>query len=217
MSSFAVVHAGSTKLDGRDALDLSCRLLPTSPPCLDHLILVTIILIMTLPSIFNRKSRKTSRVPPRIQRGIRKLLAKIRVRKNTAQVDMYQEALRLTMSREDLIEICTTRTVPMMDGEYDSYPTGGHSTIVHRPNQPSRPTFLTGDNAADSFTPSPPFGPIETSATISEVTSFHGSSMPLDLPSTAPTSLVSSEDRRLSGLPQAPFQQRSMLQKTSFK
>jgi hypothetical protein len=166
-------------------------------------LLITIVLIMTFHSIFSRKNKKASRVPPRIQRGICKILAKIRIRKST-QIDMYQEALQLHMSRECVVET----TVPMMDGEYDSY--AAHSTIVHRPNQPSRPTFLTGDNAQDSFTLSPPFGPIEASATISEVTSYRGSSTPLDLASTTPTSLFSSEDRRLSGLP-PPYQQRGTL------
>lgn len=121
---------------------------------------------------------------------------------------MFQEALQLQldMSRECMIDTA----VPMMDGEYDSYAVAGHSTIVHRPNQPSRPTFLTGDNAQDSFTPSPPFGPIERSAGISELISYRGSSMPLDVVSTTPTSLFSSEDHRLSGLP-PPHQQRGTL------
>lgn len=165
---------------------------------------------MTFHFIFKRKNKTASRNLSGIQRTIRRLLVKIRIKKAATQVDMYQEALRFDKPSGCVVKETATTTVPMMDGEYDPCAApGGHSTIVHRPNQLSRPSCITGDNAQDSFTPSPPFGPIENLTGISEVSSYRGSSMPVDFVSTNPTSLFSSDrDSRLSGLAPPAVQQR---------
>ena len=97
-------------------------------------------------------------------------------------------------------------TLPIHDGGDDSIVNrydGEYDSIVHRPNYASRPTILTGDNAQDSsYTPSPPFGPLE-SMSLSPVTSFFRSSTTsshLNSPaSTAPTSFFSSGDSRAKG------------------
>jgi serine/threonine protein kinase len=73
-------------------------------------------------------------------------------------------------------------------------------TVVHRPACASRPTILTGDNAQDSYTPSPPFGPFENN-TRSQVASLFRSSVPaspLSNTSTAPTSFFSSRDSQVN-------------------
>lgn len=170
---------------------------------------------MPFPSIFNKKNKKTCRGPSRIHRTVSKVLKKFRIKKS--RIDMYQEARRIHKSSECLVEDTLTTYVPMMDGEYDRFPaaTAGQSTIVRRSHQISRPSFFSGDNAQDSFTPSPPFGPIENSTSITEVTSYRGSSMPLNL-STNPTSLSSSaRDSRYSGLALPTLQQKGTSPKTA--
>lgn len=161
---------------------------------------------MPFHSIFSKKNKKTCRGTSRIHRTVSKVLKRFRIKK----ANMYQEARRIHKSSECLVEETFTTYVPMLDGEYDhfSVATAGQSTIVRRSHQISRPSFFSGDNAQDSFTPSPPFGPIKNSTSITEVTSYRGSSMPLNL-STNPTSLSSSaRDSRYSGLAPPILQQK---------
>jgi hypothetical protein len=79
-------------------------------------------------------------------------------------------------------------------------------TVVRRPGHASRPVILTGDNAQDSYTPSPPFGPFENKSN-SPITSFFRSSVPtspLNHLSTAPTSFFSSRDSQVNGTSMRP-------------
>ncbi|KAE9989586.1 hypothetical protein EG327_002505 [Venturia inaequalis] len=165
---------------------------------------------MPFHNIFSKKNKKTCRGTSRIHRTVSRVLKRFRVKKT--RIDVYQETRRLHKSSECMVEDIMATNVPMLDGEYDfSAGAGGHSTIVRRSNQIPRPSFMTGDNAQDSFTPSPPFGPIDILTSNTETTSYRGSSMPLHL-STDPTSQSSSgRDSRLSGLVQPPLQQKASL------
>lgn len=200
--------------NAQSALDLSfigtLRLLLflTSHICTIH------ITTMPFHNIFSKNNKKTCRGTSRIHRTVSRVLKKFRIRRT--RIDMYQETRRLHKSSECMIEETMTTRVPMLDGEYDfSAGAGGHSTIVRRSNQIHRPSFMTGDNTQDSFTPSPPFGPIDASTSNAEATSYRGSSMPLHL-STDPTSQSSSaRDSRFSGLAQPLLQQKGTSPKTS--
>lgn len=196
----------------RSALDLSIvgTLLPSSTSLSSPLHFTT----MPFPSIFSRKNNKTCRGTSRITRTVSRVLKKFRIKKT--RIDMYQEASRIHKSRECVLEDIMNVNVPMLDGEYDfSTGAGGHSTIVRHSNQITRPSFMTGDNAQDSFTPSPPFGPIDISTSNAETISYRGSSMPLTI-STDPTSPFSSAvESRFSGFAQPLLHQKGTPPETS--